>query len=71
MRTWIDTHLFHVLLLSPGEIQHVIGIFDQNSALRFRLCNVNGVREDCDLRFCDFFHIACPGWDVSASVTEC
>lgn len=54
----INTHFLHVLLFSPGEIQHFIGIFDQNGALRFRLRDINRIREDCDFRFCDFFHVA-------------
>jgi len=48
-----------VLLFSSGKIQHIVSIFDQDSAFRFRLGDIYGIREDSHFSSCNFLYIAC------------
>ena len=55
----LNTYFLHVLLLSSSKVQHIVGIFYQDSALRFRLGDINGVCENCDFSSRHFLYIAC------------
>jgi hypothetical protein len=66
-----------VLLLPSGKVQHFVGVFDQDGALRFGLGDIDGICEDCDFSFRHFFYIACRKssgigscyWEVEVSHT--
>ena len=52
-RTMPTTYAFQMLLLSCGEIEHLLLIVNENSSFRFRLCDIQAASEDCNLRLVD------------------
>lgn len=55
------TDFLHVLLFTAREVQHLVGIFDEDSALRLRLRSVDRVGKYGDFSLRDLLHIACTG----------
>ena len=42
-------YLLHVFLLTGSEVEHLIGVFDQDSSLSFGLGDIKGAGENGDL----------------------